>query len=304
MLFGEWKEKLAIEGIMPERALLRLKRAGIAVYNVKKTEKTQIVLQVKKKDVEKVFAIYPNVCYNNTEHTPYTVKKLGAIGALRIAETLKNRAGLLLGGLLFAILSLFANSFVFGVDVVGASAYRREAMLALEQGGVKLFSPYKSGKEDEICAQILALDDVEFCSVKKQGMRVRVEIRTAKFQRPSFTDGKMQVRHTGEITALTVLRGTALKKVGEKITAGETLVDDCFQPEEGGQVRVQVIARVQLACTYEAEIAAESEEQAFARAYLAAGLTEKDELKQKSVEKGESGYIVRFSYTAIETKNF
>lgn len=304
MLFGEWKEKLAVEGTMPERALLRLKRAGIAVYDVKKTGKTQIVLQVKKKDVEKVFAIYPNVCYNISEYSPYTVKKLGATGALRVAERLKNRVGLLLGGLAFVALTLFANSFVFGVDVVGASAYKREAMLALEEGGVKLFSPYKGGKEDEICAQILALDDVEFCSVKKQGMRVRVEIRTAKFNRPSFTEGKMQAKHTGEIVALTVLRGTALKKVGEKITAGETLVEEYFQAEEGGQVRVEVIARVQLACTYEEEIAAESEEEAFAQAYLAVGLTEKDELIQKEVEKRENGYFVRLSYTAIETKNF
>ena len=40
------KVRFVIEGIMPERALLRLKRAGIAVYHVKKRQKNQILLKL------------------------------------------------------------------------------------------------------------------------------------------------------------------------------------------------------------------------------------------------------------------
>ena len=36
------KVRFLIEGIMPERALLRLKRAKIAVYHVKKLQKNQM----------------------------------------------------------------------------------------------------------------------------------------------------------------------------------------------------------------------------------------------------------------------
>ena len=77
MLFGNFRQRLLIEGIMPERALLRLRREKIAVYNVKKRGKTQILLSVKRKDTQKVFAIYPNVCYNDNAYSPYSVKKLG-----------------------------------------------------------------------------------------------------------------------------------------------------------------------------------------------------------------------------------
>ena len=56
MGFFSFRERLAIEGIMPERALLRLKRAGIDVFDVKKPQKNQILLSVKAKDCEKVFA--------------------------------------------------------------------------------------------------------------------------------------------------------------------------------------------------------------------------------------------------------
>lgn len=304
MLFGECKQTLSIEGIMPERALIRLKRADIAVYNVKKEEKTRIVLQVKKKDVEKVFAIYPNVCYNVSMQTPYVVKKIGAKGFVRDIETLKKRTGLLLGGLLFALLSLYADTFVFRVDVVGASAYRRDALKVLEEEGVTLFSPYESGKEDKICARLLAIDGVEFCSVQKKGMRVQVEIRTANFSRPSFIDGDMQAKHTGELVALTVLRGTALKQIGEKITAGERLVEGSIQPEGAGQVRVQVIARACIACTYGQVFSAPDADTAFAQAYLALGLTDADKIEESAVEKREDGFFVRIRYTAVETLNF
>ena len=60
-------EKIIIEGIMPERALSKLQREGICVYHAKKLKKNQILLSVKKKDTEKVFAICPNVCYNMSE---------------------------------------------------------------------------------------------------------------------------------------------------------------------------------------------------------------------------------------------
>ena len=61
MLFGPPRDKILIEGLMPERALLRLRRVGIGVYNAKKIEKNQILFSVNKKDTEKVFAIYPTL---------------------------------------------------------------------------------------------------------------------------------------------------------------------------------------------------------------------------------------------------
>ena len=46
--------RIAIDGIMPGRALLRFKRAGICLYNIQKPQKNRILFSVKKKDCEKV----------------------------------------------------------------------------------------------------------------------------------------------------------------------------------------------------------------------------------------------------------
>ena len=80
MPFFQSRDRFLVEGLMPQRALLRLKRAKIDLYHVKKIEKNQILFSVSQKDSEKVFAIYPNVCYNISVYSPFTVKKIGVEG--------------------------------------------------------------------------------------------------------------------------------------------------------------------------------------------------------------------------------
>ena len=70
-----------------------------------------------------------------------------------------------------------------------------------------------------------------------------------------------------------------------------------------GQVSVEPIARVSIACAYEKEIQAENEEQAFARAYLELALNDGDFITEKQIQKTETGFFVRIYYTAIESFN-
>ena len=119
MLFGDVKEKLLLEGLMPERALLRLRRAGVTVYTAKKLEKTKLLFRVKRKDVGKVFAAYPNAKYSNGAYSPYVVRKLSGSGCAKWLDFFKARIGLPLGGLLCLIILLVSDSFVFSVEFSG-----------------------------------------------------------------------------------------------------------------------------------------------------------------------------------------
>ncbi len=101
MAFFVFRHRFSVEGIMPERALLRLQRAGICVYNAQKIKKNQILFSVSAKDSEKVFAIYPNVCYNISAYSPFVVRKIGVEGIAKYVELFQKRVGFLLGGLLF-----------------------------------------------------------------------------------------------------------------------------------------------------------------------------------------------------------
>ena len=297
------RERMSIEGIMPERALLKLRRAGIDLFEVKKTQKNRLDFTVAQKDMQKVFAIYPNLCYNNVGSSPYTAKSLGAVGVAKHLAFAVKRIGLILGAFLFLGGTLVLDNFVFGVDFVGSAVYAREARMTLAGFGIKPFARYKRGNEDLICSKLLSLDGVEFCSVKKNGLRVRVEMRVGETGAYTLQAGDLTARHTGEIVAITALRGTALKAKGDKVTAGETLVGGWFLKGEE-RVRVEAIARVRIACSYEAEYSVESKEQAFAEAYLSLGLSEDADVTAFQAQKSENGYLVKIEYIAVESINF
>ncbi len=288
---------------MPERALLRMKRAGIPLYNLQKTQKNVILFQVEKKDVEKVFAIYPNVCYNSSGYHPYRVTLLGGKGAARWIDFCKKRAGVLLGALLFAAITLAADGLVLGIDVVGATAYARECKIALAECGVKPYRPYVKDKEDLVTAKLLTLPGAEFCSVKKVGNRVRVELRCSPLHTQTLQRESMRSQRTGKLLSLTVLRGTPLKKAGEEVAEGEPLVGNWFYAQEGEQIPVEPIARARIACVYEETLSATSKEQAFAEGYLALSLSAEDEILSWEAEETEAGFRVRIAYVVVQTVN-
>ena len=303
MAIFNFRERFLVEGIMPERALLRLQRAGICIYNAKKVQKNQILFTVSRKDSEKVFAIYPNMWYNINAYAPFKVTKVGAVGLAKCAEMAKNRVGLWLGGLLFLSILTFADGFVFGVEFVGSPVYQREIYIALEAGGIKPFGRYKTGNEDVICSKILALDGVEYCSVQKHGLWARVELRYDPFVYYTADKESMQAKHTGILQSLTVLKGTAVKKIGDEICQGDVLAENAFYLEDGGQVRVEVIAMARIACIFQQEIQAATAEEAFALAYLQLDLSDKDKIVSKEIV-GENGlYTVKIGYIVIETIN-
>ena len=297
------KERILLEGVMPERALLRLRRAGIAIFDAKKTQKDQILFSVRKKDAEKVFAVYPNrQGFGNG--SVYRAKGLGGVGFAKSLDFFKKRIGLFLGAVFCLIVALATNPFVFSIETLGADGYKREILSVLDEAGIRPFARYNEREIDGVCAKLLALDGVEYCSVKKTGGRVVVEMRESPFQTRKTNRKQMTANHTGEIVAMTVLRGTPLKKIGEKTTAGEILVDNCFYTEDGGQVRVEIIARVRIACAWEGSVEAESAEEAFAKAYLCLGLTNLDELKSKEIEEKDGLYQVKIGYEVVEKINF
>lgn len=173
--------RLLIEGMMPYRALNRLKREGICLKDVKKRKKNQIVCVVDAKDVEKVFAIYPKVCYNGGGYTAYIVRIMPFYGLQRRWEFAKKRLGLWLGVVLFLLLTVASNEFIFRIDVVGEPSYEAAVTEILKKSGVEKFRRYDLENADLITAEILRLNEVSFCSVRKIGSTLVVEVHTSPF---------------------------------------------------------------------------------------------------------------------------
>ena len=105
-------QTLLLEGAFPERALIRLKREKIPVFNAKKVKKNQILFSIKRKHTEKVFAIYQNLWYNRDDDRAYTLKKVGGNVSFSVFELVKRRVGLVIGAVLFGGICLFAQNYI------------------------------------------------------------------------------------------------------------------------------------------------------------------------------------------------
>ena len=126
---------IEIDSLTPPRALTKLARAGICVYDVERKSKTCLRMRVKSKETQKIFAIFSGSCY--------TVREVGCAGLKKPLLFMKKRWGLLLGAAIFLAAAFVSQAFVLKIDVVGSgSHYEREAVSILGSAGLKRFSLY------------------------------------------------------------------------------------------------------------------------------------------------------------------
>ncbi len=290
---------------MPERALLRLKRAGISLYDVKKTQKSRILFRIKRKDIRKVFAIYPNMCYNMRSDSPYTLRKKGGDLGVRCLRFCKNRAGFCLGALAFAAVVLSSDNLTLGIEVVGDTPYTREALALLDERGIRPFAPYASEKTELVTAGLLRLRGVEFCSVQKRGFWVRVELRKSPLTTEGLRKESLYAARSGVARQISVLRGTPLKQAGDRVEKGELIVGNWSEGEDGEKRTVEPMARVVIECTYEALFPLGTQEEiAFAESYLALELGERDSVEEKRIAQTAEGVRVTILYAITQSVNF
>ena len=297
----ELKETFIVEGVMPERAIDRLQKSGITVFQAKKIKKTQILFNISKKDIEKAFAIYPNMCYNSNRGSVYTFTRVGA-PTTRERDIKRHKIlGIILGVCCWFIAVLGSTSLVFRIEVVGSTIYKREAVTLLNENGVRIFNAYPKGKESEISSKILEFDGVEFCSIKKRGNTVRVEIRQNPLPSVIREEGDFIAPRNCRIESVVTLSGTLLKKQGEELQKGESIVGGYFINSDGeSKTPTHVVAKAKLLC--EEELQAENEELAFSQAILFVESLG-GEIFSVKTEETPDGVKARVEFSLIIKKN-
>ncbi len=284
--------RLLVQGISPERLLLKIRRLRIPIYNVKKVSATKLLLSVKTKDEKKVLAL---------ENSVY---KIAAVYKDERLKNLLKRTGLWIGIACFLALTLLSGSFCLSVNVVGAEGLEHEIKEVLTEEKVKPFSRFPKDT-NRLSARILGVDGVAFCSVKRLGTTLLIEVVTSPFQKAKQESGDMKAEVFGELTELCVLSGTSQKKIGEKVSAGETLVCGyVIAGETKTEVFVRAFARIRV--RVQITVRAQSPAVAFAKACFEefGGFLPSEEIEEKSVQETTDGYLVTIVYTAVQSMNF
>lgn len=233
-----------IKGLNLDNLLNTLKNKGVTLYDVKKTDNKTVELAVNHADNEKFFAITRELCYN--------VKRIGDQGRYRFALSLWRNLGLFIGAIVFTVLSICADDFVFSVDYQGSgSIVSREIDGYLETRGITRFSRFSDIDLPALSDEILAVSDkISFAECVKVGNRLKINLELAKEPVKTLDLGSDLVSDVdGEIEYIKVYRGTALKNTGDKVSAGEAVCGG-FAKIKDTEVKVGVIATCAVKAEY------------------------------------------------------
>ena len=295
---------IELDTLTPPRALTKLARGGVAVYCVEKINTGKLRMRVKCKDLQKIFAIFPQSCY--------TVRVVGAAGLKKYVDAAYKRLALVLSALLFLGVCFASELFVFRIRFEGSgSHYGREALPILASAGIGIFSVYSAKKGEEAERLLMDLPSVSFCSVEKEGLVVTVTLEENAEIPVTEREKQFLSPADGVVEDLTVIRGSALVAEGEKVRKGQSLVSGAVTVGEGENAVVRQtfpVARLSLVVTIEREyVSAEESEDALERAYASALLFAEGEVLEKSahvtVREGAFVYTVKIAYRLIASVN-
>lgn len=282
-----------------ETALKKLAKADIAVYRLKKRGST-LYFSVQEEYVQKVFAIFSHPCYN------ISIRRKSA--KTRFLNFLGRRFGLLIGAAVFTAACILANSLVLQIKIVGNGSYlSTQVLAAAEECGAKSGTLCTRLDKPLLTSRILALPNVTFCSVQRKGSFLVIEVITDE-QHSYLTDkNALKADCDGEIHRIVVLSGTAEKAVGDKVSAGDTLIGAYRVTESGESQTALAVGFAEIKRSASLTVFFEKESDENAASALAATALYSEKVLEKSFRvnpcEGGVNYDVTFTYLVTLTIN-
>ena len=210
-----------VKGLNLDALINVAKKRGVDLYDVKKTSNKRLIVSVSFAKSEIFFAIAKELCYN--------IKKVREKGRGYPLLAISRSFGLIIGAVLFCLLIFFANDFVFAFDFCGSgSVYKKQVKQYLSDNGVKEMARFSSIDLSKLEDGILADNkNLSFVSLVKRGNTLVIELVVAEdeVQKLNGNVYQMTADEDGVIEEIKVYRGTALVSIGDKVNAGDVLVD-------------------------------------------------------------------------------
>lgn len=234
-----------IEGLNLDSLVNNLKNNGIELKQIKKIDNKHLTVAVNYADNENFFAITQEMCYN--------IKRIGYSGKFAFALKLWQRAGLVIGAIIFALILPLANDFVFSLEFTGSGKiYEREVTAFLASQNVKPFSRFSQIDLPSLSDVILQNNDkISFAECVKNGNRLKIELVAEKSAEIIYGENADAIFSDcdGVIEDVKVYRGTLLKNVGDAVKKGEELCSG-YALVKDKTVKVGAIATIALRCEY------------------------------------------------------
>lgn len=154
---------------------------------------------------------------------------------------IRKRLFLLFGIILFIVIFQVGASFLWSFEIVGLENIEEEVIIgALREAGIKIGSPKKEIDLKEIENYLLQkLPAISWIDLSWQGTRLYIDLVEKRLVEPAGK-GAIVASKDGIITKLIVLKGQAVIKEGDTVTAGQLLI----LPGKDGEARGIVNAEI------------------------------------------------------------
>ncbi|MBQ9782613.1 MAG: sporulation protein YqfD [Clostridia bacterium] len=197
-----------------------LHRKGVDVLSLKRVDCNNVIITVDYNKRNIFFAICKNMCYN--------VKKVWYKGVMSPFVNLIRYGSVVIGFILFCILSSFLGDSILQVDFTGTGKIiSNQTMHLLGEYGIEKYDRFSTIDYKSLENYILENSpNLSFVSCKKSGNRLIIDSVLSKVDYPSINrNGKNLLSDVdGVISKISVLRGTAQVQVGEKVKVGDILI--------------------------------------------------------------------------------
>ncbi len=213
---------------------------NVSLYSFKNYGEDSCKLCIDYQDRRKFFAISKNMCYN--------IKKVSYRGLLSPIYTTLKYIGLSIGILLFSLNSFFLDGYIFEIDCIGSgSCYKSEIIKLAEEYGIKKGARYSKADVTSLRLKLLSHKDrLSFVSIDKRGNLVVINTVLSNTDTETLDKNVNDLLCTvdGEVESISVLRGTPLVNVGDRVTKGTALIGAYTTLKDGTEYKTYIVGRV------------------------------------------------------------
>lgn len=230
--------KVTFDGLNLEKLLNTLAKQQIPVLKAKKTSKMGCELVIYAVFCKKVVALLEQKCYNNI----YITK----LGWYALRQKCVNHLAIFVALCLVIPMLFISSAFCLQIQV-DSSLPRSQVLQALKQNGVTI-GTLQSKVDCKLLQNALASQlDVAYAMVSKQGSTLVVKLIDAQIAHPPIdlsSPRNLVASTSGVVTRLVVVQGTPLVKVGDKVVAGQVLIEGKRHYNDGTFDQVCAIGQV------------------------------------------------------------
>lgn len=245
--------RLAVTGAFPEGLLNSLAAAGVNFRSAEHISAGEIRLSVP--------AAQESLTRELARKCGCEIERIRVSGSITARRRLSRRRVLIICAAL-VLAAFFASSlFVWDIRIDGNERLTRGRVLrALENAGVYPGAFWCGWSSDAIKNRVmLELPEIGWMGVSVSGSRAYISLRE-RTEAPVIRDENaprdIEASASGIITELTVFEGTALKRPGDAVIEGETLISGVSADRQGGERRVCAEGRIIARTAYEITAAA------------------------------------------------